>query len=985
MKGDITRQAFRARNHYRGVLQQQGRVQLDADWNEQVLLQDHLDRLVTEDTIGPHGAPEHAAGMAIAAKDGTPLGGPVAAGRLWISPGHYYVHGILCENEEVVRLEDQPDLPGVRLPGDLGPHIAFLDVWHRLITSAEQPSLREVALGGPDTTTRSKTVWQVKVRPAADSLPPRIGSGRLRARAEASGPVTSPCDAPTGTGFRRLDNQLYRVEIRDPGDPVPGTATFLWSRENGSVTARLLKLTGNDLVLDSIGRDGRLSFDKGWVEVTSPGQVLRGEPGFLGSIGHVQGNTVTVTWDGAQPPDDFDVDGAIVRRWESGALPVRLPADPEVDWIELESGVQIQFRDAGFRTGDYWLIPARTANLEGVAAVPGLAGNVDWPQEGGAPAYQGPEGIWHSYADIAGLDLGGEGWTVTDLRPVFPPITELAAEVEVGYCGGDGQQVLAGEVLPQPLEVSVTRRGKGVPGATVRFQAADPGGRLADSKAALASAAAFLDAIADPDGVARCWWQPASGTPADHLRVTARYVGKDGNLTDPLIEFSAAFAQASDVGFALADCPRLADAHTVQAAIQTLAATSVLVAADGDGQDGTAGTDLPRPVAVQVHTGCDDPVLGAAIRFTVASGAVAPTQAGLAGAGTSTGPNITTDKDGLARCWWHLGDETPVQTLTATLLLAGGAPDPAAEPVTFVAGAVPADGLHVTDVVSTKSGVSRPNDAEISAVDLADGLAVLLDGPPDLATVNDKPVLTVTLDLPYPLSRADRVLWVNRVTGVAGSIPLTLAGKIAADNLGGRPAVTWTPAPSCKALLQGLFGVLADARADDKVLCHLALDARVTGGAGYTQWNWLVDSIMRLVLVPNQRRKLQLSSGREMLAHTLPRDAIRTAVHAGVHINDEPAQDPGTARRAAGNAFRNKADRQLVLVAAQPYAAAARAIADALADAVQVRLEVIATADPAAEASNRIAAGQPVDGVLTDETSAPAITALPDFSEVYPL
>ena len=134
MKVDITRQTFRARNHYRGVLQQQGRVQLDADWNEQVLLQEHLDRLVTRDTIGPHGAPEHHAGMAIAAKDGTALVGPVPANRLWISPGRYYVHGILLENEDAVRLIDQPDLPGVPLQDKAGHYIAFLDVWHRFIT-----------------------------------------------------------------------------------------------------------------------------------------------------------------------------------------------------------------------------------------------------------------------------------------------------------------------------------------------------------------------------------------------------------------------------------------------------------------------------------------------------------------------------------------------------------------------------------------------------------------------------------------------------------------------------------------------------------------------------------------------------------------------------------------------------------------------------------------------------------------------------------
>jgi hypothetical protein len=980
MKGDFTRQTFRARNHYRGVLQQQGRVQLDADWNEQVLLQDHLDRLVTEDTIGPHGAPEHHPGMAIAAKDGQPLDRPVTADMLWISPGHYYVHGILCENEEPVLLVKQPDLPGVGLTEPPGRYIAYLDVWRRLITSAEKPSLSEVALGGPDTATRSRTVWQVRVRSETAPQPPRIGSGRLRARADGSGPVTSPCDAPTSTGFRRLDNQLYRVEIRDPDRDAAGEprqATFLWSRENGSVTARLVKLNGNDLVLDSIGRDGRLSFDKGWVELTNPGQVLRGEPGFLGSIGPVQGTTVTVTWVGDSPPDDFDTDGAIVRRWESGPLPVRLPADPEKDWIDLESGVQIQFRDTGFRTGDFWLIPARTANLEGVPAEPGLAGNVDWPQDADGPECLRPEGIWHSYADIAGLVLGDDGWTVTDLRPVFPPITELAAAVEVGYAGGDGQQVLAGHTLPQPLEVSVTRRGHGVPGARVHFHAVDPGGQLAVSHdGAAGSGVQDLDALADPDGMARCWWQPAPGTLAAGLRVIAGYVGSDGKVTDPLIDFSAAFAEASDVGFQPDDCARLAGAHTVQDAIDILAAAPVLVPASGGGQHGTAGTELQQPVVVLVRTGCGHPVAGAAVVFSVTSGTVT----GPAGAGAST--SITTDANGLASCRWQLGGDIPVQTLTATLQ-AGPAPDPAAEPVTFVAGVVPAEGLQVTDVLIPVPGVSRANNDQVTALDLAGGVAIVLDGSPDPTAVTGMPVLTVTIDLPYPLSRADQALWGNLTA--AGSMPLTLAGLVAADNMGGRAAVTWTPTPPSHALLEGLFGVLTDARAGDTVLCHLSLDGRATGGAGFTQWNWLVESETRLVLVPNRRGQLHLLSGREMVAHVLPRDAIRAAVHAGVHIGDDQAQDPAVARRAAGNAFRNRADRRLVLVVAEPYAAAASALADALADTVRVHLEVVAAADPAAAAGSRIAADLQVDGVLTDEVNVPAITALPDFPEIYPL
>jgi Family of unknown function (DUF6519) len=836
MKGDFTRQTFRGRNHYRGVLQQQGRVQLDADWNEQVLLQAHLDRLAAQDMIGAQGAPEQTAGMAIVGPDGKPPASPLAAEDLRISPGHFYVAGILCENEDLVPLASQPDLPGVPLPEDQGGYVAFLDVWPELVTAVERPALREVALGGPDTATRVRTVWQVRLRPEDEPQPPPVGAGQLRARAESSGEVTSPCDVPAGAGYQRLDNQLYRVEIRDPGDP--GTATFLWSRENGSVTARLTKLDGNDLTLDSAGRDDRLSFATGWVEVTDAGRMLRGERGFLGSIGQVQGTVVSVAeWSGGTAPQPGDLDlgaSAIVRRWESGPLPVVLPATPD-DWIGLESGVQIQFRDTGFRTGDYWLIPARTANLEDVSAVPGLAGNVDWPNEDSGPAYQPPEGVRHAYADIAGLELAGTGWTVTDRRTVFLPITELADETDVGYAGGDGQQVLPGNALPQPLEVSVTRRGAGVPGAVVRFEAADADGRLAAAAADLAGSTVHaVDVPADGDGVARCWWYPANDTGRPAQRVTARWLDRTGQPADPLIDFSAAFALASGIGFDPAGCARLAGADTVQAAVSTLAATAALIPAGGDGQDGRAGTDLPQPVTVRVRTRCGNPVPGAVVRFSVASGAVAPNDPVAADAGTSV--EIQADPNGSADCWWHLGGEMPVQTLTA-VLLAGDAPDPAAEPLTFVAGVVPGDALHVTGVTLTGSGAALPNDATVAASGLAGGLMVLLDGPPDPDAVTGKPVLTVTLDVPYPLSRADQAHWGNQAFG---TVPLTLAGQAGVGTAGGPPGVTWTPTAAAQAMLGRLFDLLNRARSGNQVLCRLALDKRATGGAGYTQWNWLV-------------------------------------------------------------------------------------------------------------------------------------------------
>ena len=51
MNGDITRDTFDALKHFSSVLMQQGRVQLDADWNEQVAIHHHFLRRFVADVI----------------------------------------------------------------------------------------------------------------------------------------------------------------------------------------------------------------------------------------------------------------------------------------------------------------------------------------------------------------------------------------------------------------------------------------------------------------------------------------------------------------------------------------------------------------------------------------------------------------------------------------------------------------------------------------------------------------------------------------------------------------------------------------------------------------------------------------------------------------------------------------------------------------------------------------------------------------------
>jgi hypothetical protein len=181
--------------------------------------------------------------------------------------GRYYVDGILCVNDGPVPFTAQPDLPGEPLPTAAGTYLAYLDVWQRHLTALEDPGIREVALNGPDTATRTKTVWQIKMEAVGENaICNQFGpdwrpistqsTGQLRARAEPGGPSEGPCIVPAGAGFRRLENQLYRVEIHTPGQAgLTGaetiTASFKWSRDNGSIVARLSGIDGNELTVST--------------------------------------------------------------------------------------------------------------------------------------------------------------------------------------------------------------------------------------------------------------------------------------------------------------------------------------------------------------------------------------------------------------------------------------------------------------------------------------------------------------------------------------------------------------------------------------------------------------------------------------------------------------------------------------------------------------------------------------------------------------
>ena len=87
MSGDYSRLTFKSRHNFSSVFMQQGRVQLDADWNEQAAINLRRQRAQTVDTIGRAVVP-------LETPDWFKL--ELNAGVLSIFPGRMYIDGLLA-------------------------------------------------------------------------------------------------------------------------------------------------------------------------------------------------------------------------------------------------------------------------------------------------------------------------------------------------------------------------------------------------------------------------------------------------------------------------------------------------------------------------------------------------------------------------------------------------------------------------------------------------------------------------------------------------------------------------------------------------------------------------------------------------------------------------------------------------------------------------------------------------------------------------
>jgi hypothetical protein len=446
--------------------------------------------------------------------------------------------------------------------------LIYLDVWERHVTAIEEPDLGEVALGGPDTTTRTQTVSQVKIFPNVgnvecldvisswdDEIAP--SGGRLKTQTISGNEPEDPCLIAEGGGYRRLENRLYRVEIHE-GDDI-GTATFKWSRDNGSIAYAIDEFIPDDgdptkvfkVRLKQLGRDKILKIkENDWLEISGDETDLDAEnAGTIAQVTNVDEaqRILTLSVDVVARKDE---NHAKVRRWDIGIDTPNPPTVTAAGPIVLEDGIQILFSGENFRVGDHWVFAARTAT--------GKVEELD---------YEPPQGIKHHYCKLALVKWKGDDTVeIEDCRPEFHPLTEL---INFFYLSGDGQEAMPRRKLPKPLQVGVANGRWPVKGTKVKFEITEGnGGLLALSGPKTAYVATGVD------GVAQCEWWLDGNTQSQQVKAVLLY---DGNNQIHLpIRFNANLSVAKRVSYDPSICAKqhpdasFSATNTVQDAIDKI-------------------------------------------------------------------------------------------------------------------------------------------------------------------------------------------------------------------------------------------------------------------------------------------------------------------------------------------------------------------------------------------------------------------------------
>jgi hypothetical protein len=400
MGSDRARVSFDPSRQWRGVVAQQGRVSLEADWNEQGAIAAARDRLTTLDVVGPCASPDGGYVVTAVPAEGGPSGS--TPGDLIVSAGTLYLGGERLELDAPLTYSSQPDWLNAStdhplyvepaVPEGDAEELVYLLAAEQEVSAVEDSALADVALGGPDTAQRLRILQHV-VRTTSQGDSCASAWSELESTWAAEGyefdPATmqltsttsllvsfaseptapTPCQPVSTGGYLGAENQLLRVVIASVENGVP---TIVWGFDDASFLYRVTSASyepesGNTtLTLASAPVDSyHQPVENQIVELLrdavqlAPDDSIAASSGFIAELAAGYEPTARTLVLKGQPPAGY-LEGATsqlyLRVWQGTV------AAPAGTAITLgETGVAVTLGPSGgpFHAGDFWQFALR--------------------------------------------------------------------------------------------------------------------------------------------------------------------------------------------------------------------------------------------------------------------------------------------------------------------------------------------------------------------------------------------------------------------------------------------------------------------------------------------------------------------------------------------------------------------------------------------------------------------------------------------------
>ncbi len=481
MAGDRARVSYDPSRKWRGLTAQQGRVTVEADWNEAATISEERDRQLTLDVVGPVGTPDRGYAVTAVPAAGGPSGS--TPGDLFVGPGTLYVGGERLDLDAPVDYASQPDwldhssdplwhAPAVPATPGTSYEVVYLLASEQEVSAVEDPALADVALGGPDTMQRQRILQHFVRQPsqsgtydgswgavvsALGGAGVQFDAATVRAESAARLQVSfthpavapGPCQPAVTGGYLGAENQMIRVMVTET-DPS-GVPVIVWGFDDASFLYRLQAATydatsGNTTLtlasapvdryhFPAAGQAVELLRDAAQLTATDPVQ-LEGTDYIASPAGHV--SSLIKAYDptqmqlvvAGQLPADYlsaATPQLYLRVWQTAVLAPPNQAIPLVAANQAGTGadtgvaITLSSSTGTFHVGDFWRFALRPIQ-------PALV----YPDRYLA-APQPPDGPRTWACPLALLTWNNGSPTVLSRVPPFADLVELTA-TEGGCC-----------------------------------------------------------------------------------------------------------------------------------------------------------------------------------------------------------------------------------------------------------------------------------------------------------------------------------------------------------------------------------------------------------------------------------------------------------------------------------------------------------------------------------------------------------------------